>query len=52
VDYNFFVKADGMGEGPFTFRVTDVYGQSLEDEGIPFIEAGDAPGAGQFPACD
>lgn len=51
VDYNFFVRDSGMGPGPYTFRVTDVYGQTLEDDGIPFIEAGDAPGAGQFPPC-
>lgn len=51
VDYNYFVKDSGMGPGPYTFRVTDVEGQTLTDTGIPFIEAGDAPGAAQFPAC-
>jgi hypothetical protein len=23
----------------------------LEDAGVPFVEAGESPGAGQFPAC-
>jgi expansin (peptidoglycan-binding protein) len=49
--YNYFVEAAGMGPGPYAFRVTDVYGHVLEDTGVPFIEAGDSPGAGQFPAC-
>lgn len=51
VDYNFFVDESGMGPGPFSFRVTDVLGNTLEDSGVPFVEAGDSPGAGQFPAC-
>jgi expansin (peptidoglycan-binding protein) len=51
LDYNYFVEASGMGPGPYAFRVTDVYGQVLEDTGIPFVEAGDTAGAGQFPAC-
>jgi expansin len=50
-DYNYFIEASGMGKGPFTFRVTDVLGQTLEDTGIPFVENGDAPGASQFPPC-
>ncbi|MBK9757165.1 MAG: hypothetical protein IPO88_27450 [Nannocystis sp.] len=51
VDYNFFIDESGMGPGPYDFRVTDVAGNTLEDHGVPFIEAGDSPGAGQFPAC-
>ncbi|MDI1449495.1 expansin EXLX1 family cellulose-binding protein [Polyangium sp. 6x1] len=51
LDYNYFVEDKGMGPGPYTIRVTDVYGSVLEDSGIPFVEAGDAPGQGQFPAC-
>jgi expansin (peptidoglycan-binding protein) len=50
-DYNFFVQASGMGPGPYSFRVTDVYGNVLEDEGIPHVEGGEAPGTGQFPPC-
>lgn len=51
VDYNFFIDEAGMGPGPYDFRVTDVHGNVIEDQGVPFKEAGDSPGAGQFPAC-
>ena len=51
VDYNFFIDMAGMGPGPYSFRVTDVLGNVLEDSGVPFVEAGDSPGSGQFPAC-
>lgn len=51
VDYNFLVDESGMGPGPYSFRVTDIAGNVLADAGVPFIEAGDSPGAGQFSAC-
>lgn len=51
VDYNYFIDDKGMGPGPYTFRVTDVEGGVVEDTGIPFVEAGDAQGKAQFPAC-
>jgi expansin (peptidoglycan-binding protein) len=51
LEYNYFVADSGMGPGPYSFRVTDVKGQVLEDSGIPFVEAGDAPGAAQLPLC-
>jgi expansin (peptidoglycan-binding protein) len=50
VSYNFFVQTNpGMGVGPYSFRVTDWYGNTLTDSGIPFIENGTVNGAGQFP---
>lgn len=49
--YNYFVWSAGMGEGPYTLRVTDVYGGEVTDEGIPFVEAGDSAGAAQLPPC-
>jgi expansin (peptidoglycan-binding protein) len=52
VDYNYFVKDTGMGEGPLSFRVTDVVGNVLEDSGIPLLADADAPGSMQFPACE
>ena len=52
LDYNYFVAEQGMGPGPYGFRVTDTSGHVLEDKGVPFVAAGDAPGAGQFPACE
>jgi expansin (peptidoglycan-binding protein) len=52
VDYNYFVKEDGMGEGPLAFRITDVAGNVLEDDGIPLLDDADAPGAAQLPTCE
>ena len=50
VSYNFFVQQNpGMGAGPYTFRVTDSYSNTLTDSGIPFVEGGMLNGAGQFP---
>jgi expansin len=39
-----------MGKGPFTLRVTDRYGNVLEDRGIPLIEDRETAGQAQFPA--
>jgi len=48
--YNYFVQTNpGMGPGPYTFRVTDYYGNQLIDSGIPHIENGTINGASQFP---
>lgn len=49
-DYNYFIQTHpGMGPGPYTFRVTDSYGNVLVDSGIVHIENGTVNGAGQFP---
>jgi expansin (peptidoglycan-binding protein) len=50
-DYNYFVKADGMGPGPYTFRVTDLYGHVVTDSGIAPVENSNVSGNGQFPLC-
>ena len=48
--YNYFVQTNpGMGTGPYTFRVTDSYGNVLIDGGITHVENGTVNGAGQFP---
>jgi expansin (peptidoglycan-binding protein) len=48
--HNYFVQSEpGMGWGPYTFRVTDWYGNTLTDSGIPHIEDGTVNGVGQFP---
>jgi expansin (peptidoglycan-binding protein) len=48
--YNYFVQYQpGMGVGPFTFRVTDVYGNQLVDSDIPHLEDTTIEGAAQFP---
>ncbi|MCU0694426.1 MAG: hypothetical protein MUF54_23820 [Polyangiaceae bacterium] len=52
VDYNYFVDDQGMGDGPYAFRVTDVYGHVLEDTGIGLTDDGDVPGTRQFPPCE
>lgn len=49
MDYNYFVQSSGMGVGPYTFRVTDTYGNVLVDTGIPLSVGVVLPGAGQFP---
>ncbi len=50
VSYNFFVQTNpGMGVGPYTFRVTDWYSNTLIDAGIPFSENGTINGTAQFP---
>lgn len=49
VDYNFFVAERGMGPGPYSFRVTDIYGNVLSDSAIAHVEGGTVPGAAQFP---
>lgn len=49
--YNYFVQTNpGMGAGPYSFRVTDSYGNVLVDSGIGFVESGEVSGVGQFPA--
>lgn len=47
-DYNYFVGFN-MGPGPYTLRVTDRYGHTLEDSGIPLIEDRETNGHAQFP---
>lgn len=49
-DYNYFVAPSGMGPGPYSFRVTDIYGNVLTDSGIPHREQQTVQGSGQFPA--
>jgi len=54
-DYNYFVQTNpGMVPGPYTFRVTDAYGNVLTDSGILPPQGGDGSGtvngSGQFPA--
>lgn len=51
-EYNYFVEESGMGPGPYSFRVTDIYGNVLNDTGIPHLEAQEVAGASQFPPCE
>lgn len=47
-DYNYFVGTN-MGPGPYTLRITDSFGNVLQDSGIPLIPEVEHPGAAQFP---
>jgi len=51
LDYNYFVAETGLGPGPYTFRVTDVHGHTVEDLAIAHLENADVEGSGQLPAC-
>ena len=51
VDYNYFLDESGLGEGPYALRVTDVYGATLEDEGVPSLDDADHPSHAQLPEC-
>jgi len=51
LDYNYFVKADGLGTGPYPLRVTDQRGHVVEDPGIALGDDVTRAGAGQFAAC-
>jgi expansin len=46
--YNYFVRASGLGPGPFRFRVTDLYGQQLIDANIPLAPDVVTPGVANF----
>ena len=49
--WNYFVQVSpGMGSGPYTFRVTDSYGNVLMDSGIVHVAGGTLNGGSQFPA--
>ena len=48
--YNYFVQTNpGMGLGPYTFRVTDIYGNVLVNKDIPHQENESVAGTAQFP---
>lgn len=48
-NYNYFEAQSGLGEGPFTFRITVIYGQVVVDENIPFTPDEIQEGHVQFP---
>jgi expansin len=51
-EWNYFLRPgsnQGLGPGPYTFRVTDSYGNVLTDTGIALKVAGEVAGSGQFP---
>ncbi len=51
-NYNYFVATGGLGPGPFTFRLTDVYGHQVVHQGVPLVDATVVPGGEQLPVCE
>ncbi len=51
VDYNYFVQGNGLGPGPYTFRVTDTRGHVLEDGSVALGDNVTRTGAAQLPTC-
>lgn len=45
--YNYFISSE-MGAGPFTFRVTDIYGHVMVDENIPLTLEHEVKGNANF----
>jgi len=51
-DYNYFIAEEGLGEGPFDFRITDVYGHVIDENGMGLGMDVVRTGSSQFPLCD
>jgi expansin (peptidoglycan-binding protein) len=49
--YNYFQASGGMGPGPFTFRVTDIHGSTVTDQGVALTPGQTAQGAANFGLC-
>lgn len=49
--YNYFLESKGLGDGPYHFRVTDIFGQTIEDANVPFQENAEFSSSSQFGAC-
>jgi expansin (peptidoglycan-binding protein) len=49
--YNYFVETAGMGPGPYTFRVTDVYGGTATDSGVVLGDNVTQSGSSALPEC-
>jgi expansin (peptidoglycan-binding protein) len=51
-DYNYFIAEEGLGEGPFDFRITDIYGHVMEESGMALGMDVVRSGTAQFPTCE
>ncbi|MDT8307365.1 MAG: expansin EXLX1 family cellulose-binding protein, partial [Anaerolineae bacterium] len=47
-EWNHFLGLN-LGRGPFTFRVTDIFGNQIVTEGVPLLDDQTYPGGRQFP---
>lgn len=50
--YNYFVAADGLGDGPYDLRITDVHGLVVEEAGVPPGDDVEVAGTTQLPTCE
>ncbi|MBO6109096.1 MAG: hypothetical protein J6P16_06815 [Eubacterium sp.] len=51
--YNYYTAPKGMGEGPFTLRLTDIYGQQIIEEGVVMNSDGEeVVGRHNFPVLE
>jgi expansin len=50
--YNYFVVQSGMGPGPFSFRITDMYGDVIVEDNVPLLDTTEIIGQNQFPDCN
>jgi expansin (peptidoglycan-binding protein) len=51
--YNYFLKSNGLGAGPFIFRVTDIFGHQLTDTVAPSdLDSIEVEGKTQFSICE
>ncbi len=51
LDYNYFVQESGLGPGPYTLRVTDTRGHTVEDAGIALGDSVTRTGSHQLESC-
>ncbi len=51
LQYNYFVESSGMGQNPYTIRVTDYFGNQIVDSNIPaWLDNASFSSQSQFPA--
>ncbi len=51
LQYNYFVELSGMGQNPYTIRVTDYFGNQIVDSNIPaWLDNASFSSQSQFPA--
>jgi expansin (peptidoglycan-binding protein) len=51
-EYNYFRVEDGLGPGPFDFRITDIYGHVVVETGMALGSDVIRTGSEQFPSCE
>lgn len=51
-EFNYFIEEAGMGPPPYAFRVTDVHGGVVVDEGVPLEIETALGGSSQLPQCE